>query len=166
MQLTYWAMYSLSHIILEIPESPFSPLIQKSSAKVALINIQTVTSNFSFLPHVLEWGSYQRAGLRHPCNNRHLAAYRWFNELVIWGLCSHSGKLEWQVWGWLSLPEGQSQWSAQTGTFTEVLICRKLDHNDKSEKLMLIVDYTKECASPIPTELRFTLVTVWFGFES
>lgn len=53
---------------------------------------------------------------------------------------------------------------AQIDTFTGGLTCRELDHNGKSGKLMLIVDYTEEWASPLPTEGRsaFGNCVVWF----
>lgn len=74
MPLSYWEIYSLSHFILEIFKSPFSLLIPKSRAQVTLINIQTPT-----LLLLRVWGSNWRAGLRHPYN-RHLAAYKWFDN--------------------------------------------------------------------------------------
>lgn len=55
---------------------------------------------------------------------------------------------------------------AQIDTFTGGLTGRELDHNGKSGKLMLIVDYTKEWSHHFQQREGLLLVTVWFGFES
>lgn len=59
------------------------PINSKLKCKSNFNQHQTVTSNFSFLPYMLEWETNHRVDLRLPCNNRHLAAYKWFNNYSV-----------------------------------------------------------------------------------